>query len=110
VREPIWGVRGVQSCASGAWRLARGSLRCALGAICCKRGVPGADAVVQVDPRDALRCMHAHWRGVGEALGVERGCWIGVGGAKGGTVRNFVFGAWHDDQGHVCQTSPSRAN
>jgi hypothetical protein len=82
VREPFWGVRGVQSCMHGAWSLARGSLRCALGVIGCVRGVLVADAAAQGVACDALRGLRAHWRGMGEALGAERGCWIGVGWAR----------------------------
>jgi hypothetical protein len=71
----------------GAWSLARESLRCALGANCSVRGALRADDAVQSVACDALMGVRAHFRGMGEALGAERGCWIGVGGAQGSGIR-----------------------
>jgi hypothetical protein len=71
----------------GAWSLARGSLRCALGANCSVRGALGADAAVQGFAHGALRGVRAHWRGMGEALEAERGCWIGEGREQGSGIR-----------------------
>jgi hypothetical protein len=89
VREPFWGVRGVQSCMHGAWSLARESLRCALGANCSVRGALGADAAVQGFERGALRGVRAHWRGMGGALGARRWCWIAV-----DRTRSPAIGFW----------------
>jgi hypothetical protein len=44
-------------------------------------GALSTDDAVQGIALGALRGASAHWRGMDEALGAERGCWIGVGGA-----------------------------